>query len=151
MSRARALVAWFGVALAAMRAGGASPVPVIFQSAPGRFEVAAIDATAAEAVVARAEEAWPLLAAPLALPEAFSSPIFVRLVPAADWVETAPFRVIVEAGGVVSVRLREAGTLEERVVRQALVQGLLLRTAVARHGVGGRPTAPRWLEEACLG
>ena len=145
----RPWLAWLVLTMGGV--GAAAPAPVIFQSVPGRFEVAAIDATAAQAVIARAEEAWALLAPPLALPDAFSSPVFVRLVPVADWREAAAFRVIVEAGGVVSVRLRWGEAMEERVVRRALVRGLLLRAGVARHGVSGNMVAPRWLEEACLG
>lgn len=151
MSPARALRCGLGLTLLAVQVAGAGPVPVIFQSAPGRFEVAAIDATAAQAVVAQAEEAWRWLAAPLALPEAFSSPVFVRLVPAAEWSEPRTFRVIVEAGGVVSVRLRWSEAMPEPVVRRALVQALLLRIAVARYGANERLTAPRWVEEACVG
>ena len=131
---------------------GAEPTPVLVQGVPGRFEVAAIDASAAHAVVARAEEAWRALEGPLALPAAFSSPVFVRLIPAAG-AEAAgheTFRVNVEPGGVVSVWLR-GGAVPESVLRRALVQGLLSRMAVAWHGVTVQPTVPRWLEHACAG
>ena len=116
------------VALGAVALGWAatgSSVPVIFQSAPGRFEVAALDGGDAQRVAALAAQAWPMLAGPLALPESFASPVFVRLVPAADWGERSPFRVTVEAGGVVSVRVAWDPTTPEVVVRRALVQGLL--------------------------
>src|SRR4051812_6613603 len=53
----------------------AAPAPAIFQSAPGRSEIAALDAAAAERVAARAEEGWRTLMAPLGLPERFSTPI----------------------------------------------------------------------------
>lgn len=151
MNCARALLVGWALAAEVVWAEGAAPGPVIFRSAPGRFEVAAIDATAAQAVVAQAEEAWRWLALPLALPEAFSSPVFVRLVPAADWTETESFRVIAEPGGVVSARLRWGEAAPEATTRRALVRALLMRVAVAHHGAGGRLTAPRWLEEACLG
>ena len=140
------------VALGAVALGWAatgSSVPVIFQSAPGRFEVAALDGGDAQRVAALAAQAWPMLAGPLALPESFASPVFVRLV--ADWGERSPFRVTVEAGGVVSVRVAWDPTTPEVVVRRALVQGLLMRQAVARHGVNERLTAPLWLEHACVG
>jgi hypothetical protein len=128
-----------------------APLPVLFQSAPGRFEVAAVDAMGAQRVVGLAEEAWRLLAGPLILPESFPSPVFVRLVPAQDWREGGPFRVIVEAGGVVSVRVRWEEAVPENIVQRALVQGLLMRQAVARHGVHERLAAPLWLEHACAG
>ena len=92
-----------------------------------------------------------MLAAPLGLPDAFPSSVFVRVVPATEWVEPAAFRVIVEAGGVVSVRLRWSEATPEIFVRRALVQGLLMRLAVAQHGVNERIAAPLWLELACLG
>ena len=97
---------------------------------------------------------YPALAkdkAPLALPESFGSPVFVRLVPAAEWRDASPFRVIVEAGGIVSVRVGWSDTTPEIMVRRALVQGLLMRQAVARHGVNARLAAPLWLEHACVG
>ena len=151
MNHARAL--WVGLALAfaVVRASAAGPVPVTFRSAPGRFEVAAIDPTAAQAVTTRAEDGWRWLAAPLGLPEAFSSPVFVRLVPAAEWRDTGEFRVVAEAGGVVSVRLRWGEVVSESVVQHALVQALLMRIAVARYGASERLIAPRWLEAACVG
>jgi hypothetical protein len=132
-------------------APGAAPIPVIFQTAPGRFEVAAVDTAAAHAVIARAEEVWRLLAEPLALPESFSSPVFIRLVPGEGGRDAEPFRIVVEPGGVVSVRLSWQLGAPDDAVRRALVRGLLLRLAVARHGVAGRVGAPFWLEEACIG
>jgi hypothetical protein len=129
-------------------ARGAEPVPTVAQSGPGRFEVAAIDAAIAHSVTAAAEEGWRMLAAPLGLPEAFSSPVFVRVTdgePAGP-----PFHVTVEPGGVVSLRLRNTGT-PPVIVRRALVQALLMRLAVAQHGVSPRLAVPLWLEHACLG
>lgn len=151
MNCARALTVGLALAAGVLCADGAGPVPVIFRSAPGQFEVAAVDATAAQAVVAQAEEGWRWLAGSLALPEAFSSPVFVRLVPAAGWTETEKFRVVAEAGGVVSVRMSWSESLLESTIRRALVRALLMRAAVARHGANERIAAPRWLEEACLG
>ena len=151
MRRGGALIAAFAFAVGVTLARGAGPAPALFQSAPGRFEVAAVDATTAGAVVGLAEEAWRLLASPLSLPDGFSSPVFVRLVPAADWAEAAAFRVIVEAGGLVSVRVRWSEPPPIPVVRRALVQGLLRRIAVARRGAGARIMVPRWLEQACIG
>jgi hypothetical protein len=125
--------------------------PVLIQSAPGRFEIAAVDPTVAHGVAAAAEEGWRILATPLALPDAFSSPIFVRVVPTAEMAsEPAPFRVTVEVGGLVSLRLRgDAATPAN--TRRALVQALLMRLAVAQHGVSQRLTVPLWLEHGCVG
>ncbi len=147
MSRAPALIA--GLALVAM-GGWAAPAPAIFQSAPGHFEIAANDATAAERVATHAEEGWRTLAAPLGLPERFSTPVFVRLVPAADWREATPFRVVVEAGGVVSVRVRWNQETPDAFVRRGLVQALLMRLAVTQHGVTEKLAAPLWLELGCV-
>jgi hypothetical protein len=58
--------------------------------------------------------------------------------------------VTVEAGGLVSVRLRAAAATPVNV-RRALIQGLLLRLAVARRGVTPHLTVPLWLELGCLG
>ncbi len=140
----------FALAGAVESAPAAEPLPVMFQSAPGRFEVAAVEPNSAQRVVAQAEAAWFHLATPLALPGAFSSSVLVRLIPATDWAGSVPFRVIVEAGGLVSVRLRWSEDLPEAFVRRALVQGLLMRLAVSQHGVTERLTAPLWLEHACV-
>jgi hypothetical protein len=130
----------------------AADAPLVFvQNSPGRFEVAAADATLAHGVASATEELWRVLAVPLALPELFSSPIFVRIVQGANETtgESAAFRVTVEIGGIVSIRLRAdaAGT---PAMRHALVQGLLMRIAVAHHGAEPRVTSPLWLEHACL-
>lgn len=129
--------------------GAAEPVPTLAQSGPGRFEVAAIDASIGHAVTAAADEAWRILAAPLGLPDAFSSPVFVRIVPDNDAM-TAPFQAMVEPGGIVSLRLRWNGT-SNVTVRRALVQALLLRLAVAQHGANERLVVPLWLEHGCVG
>lgn len=142
---------WLFVLPALAAFGMAAPAPVIFQSGPGRFEIAAIDPTAAKAVAAAADEAWRTLANPLALPDGFSSPVFVRLVPAPEWKDAAAFRVTVEAGGVVAVRLGWREDTPDLILRRALIQGLLLRLAVAQHGVNERLAAPLWLEQACVG
>jgi hypothetical protein len=120
------------------------------QSAPGRFEVAAVDPSAAHAVATLAEECWRHLEGPLLLPTSFSSPVFVRLLRATgEGADPALYRVNVEAGGVVSVWINGEGATPE--VRRALVHGLLARLGVAWHGVGGVPTVPLWLEHACTG
>jgi hypothetical protein len=121
---------------------------VLIQSAAGRFEVAAADATLAHGVAAAAEDAWRLLSPVLALPEGFSTPVYVRLVSgAAEGSE--PFRVIVDVGGIVSLRVRTE-TLTPIIAQRALVQALLMRLAVAQHGVTEWLTAPLWLEHACV-
>ncbi len=141
----------FALTGAVQLAIAAEPQAVMFQSAPGRFEVAAVEPNAAQRVVAQATEAWFHLAQPLGLPESFSSPVLVRLVPALDWSGSAPFRVLVETGGLVSVRIRWEETIPEDFVRRALVQALLMRLAVHLHGVSPRLAAPLWLEHACVG
>lgn len=141
-------------ACVAGRAVGAEPAPVMMQSAPGRFEVSALDPTLAQAIVEQAGEGWRILAGPLGLPDVFPSPVYVRVEPEQGGVPAAnpgaPFRVAVEAGGLVSVRLRATAVTPVNV-RRALIQGLLLRLAVARRGITPHLTAPLWLELACLG
>ncbi len=137
-----------GVLLVCAGVARAQPAPTIVQGAPGRIEVSAVDPTLAHAVSAAADEGWRLLEGPLGLPAAFPSPVFVRLIPASEGPSGAPFRVSVEAGGVVSVWLRVAA-LSETMLRRALVQGLLMRLAVAQHGIHENLTAPLWLEHAC--
>lgn len=142
----RALRAWALLAFATAVAGrAADAVPVMVQSAPGRFEVSAIDSATAHAIAAQAEEAWRWLAAPLELPADFPSPIYVRVIAGAP----EPFAVTAETGGIVSLRLDAAASPVQ--VRRALAQSLLLRLAVARHGLNERLAVPRWLDEAAAG
>ncbi|MBI5690608.1 MAG: hypothetical protein HZC55_10990 [Verrucomicrobia bacterium] len=131
--------------------GGAAaePRPVLVQSAPGRFEVAASDPTVAHAVAAAAEEAWAHLAQPLDLPAAFSSPVFVRVSDRGDASLTdAPHRAVVEPGGVVTLRL-PFGAWQDGSLHRALIHGLLTRLGVAWFGGSVVPVVPRWLEVAC--
>jgi hypothetical protein len=147
------IIAFAVLATPAFFGGGnlRADTPVIFESGPGRFEVAAAEAPAARSVVAAADEAWRLLAGPLGLPPGFSSPIYVRVRPErADTAVTAPvFRAVAEPGGIVSLRLRAGAS--EAAMRRGLVEALLLRLAVARHGDAYRATAPPWLVAACDG
>jgi hypothetical protein len=135
----------------APRVSAAAPPLVLIESAPGRFEIAAANPTLAHGVAAAAEEAWRLFTPPLGLPERFPSPIFVRVVAATEMESSlAPFQVTVEVGGLVSARLRDdAATIP--TTRRMLVQALLMRLAVARHGVNERLTVPLWLEQGCAG
>lgn len=150
------------LALAAVLGAGSNAraqpeaVPVMVRSAPGRFEVSARDSASAHAVVGLAEETWRLLAAPLNLPPAFSSPIFVRLTTGPEGRTAADdgFGSNVEAGGVVSIWIRTGandGVPVERILRHALVRGLLLRLAVAGHGGREGIAAPAWLERGAVG
>ena len=149
MSRLRgifALPVWLMCMVAAF---SAEPLPVMVQSGAGRFEIAAVDSLLAHTIAGHADEAWRILAAPLGLPAGFGLPVYFRVVPGTGEV-VAPFAVVVETGGVVSVRLRaDAATASN--IRHALVHGLLLRLAVAQHGVTENLRAPLWLEEACVG
>ena len=128
-------------------AQAAEPPPVMVQSGPGRFEIAARDSVAAHALAALAEETWRALEGPLALPAGFSTPIYTRIEERAD---AEGFRGVVEPGGVVSLRLVGRAVAPGRAERRALVHGLLLRQAVAWHGAGARPTVAPWLVEAAV-
>lgn len=141
-----------GSALLALFLWGAALSPAaVFQSGAGRFEVSAWDADVAREVTAVAEEAWRTLAVPLGLPEAFSSPVFLRVIRPSEWPERSPFLTRVEPGGVVSVRLAWAANPADRATDRAVVQGLLLRLAVAQHGVSDSLAVPLWLELGCVG
>ncbi len=140
-------LAFFMVGSVAARAAA----PVVFQTGPGRFEIAAADADDARVVTSAAENAWRILATPFGVPDGFSTPVLVRVVPATDWRDAAPFRVIVEPGALVSVRLPRHALSNEAVVRTAVVHGLLLRLAVMQHGAAARLTIPRWLEQGAVG
>ncbi|MBM3854554.1 MAG: hypothetical protein FJ399_15625, partial [Verrucomicrobia bacterium] len=148
MSGGRVLAWVAGAGLAAGALEGADASPVIVRTAPGRFEIAAVDSAAAHYVAAAAEEGWRLLQGPLGLPPAYTSPVFVRLIPQGTGAEGEPFRVIVEPGGVVSVWLR-GGAVPGDTLRRALVRGLLSRLGVAQAGGAAAPTVPRWLEHGC--
>lgn len=123
----------------------------VFRTSGGQFEIIGPDAQASAAVAELAERAWQHLRGPLDLPAQFSSAVVVRLVPAASWREPAIFRSEVEPGGLVSVRVAWRDDLPASVMRRALVQGLLLRLAVAQHGVGRSLQVPLWLEQGCVG
>jgi hypothetical protein len=125
----------------------ADVVPVNVRTAPGQFDIAAQDAFVAHAVSATADETWRVLGGLLELPAAFSSPVFVRVVDAADRRER--FDAIAEPGGVVSVWIDAAAVRQPGVVRRALTRGLLLRLATAVRGADGLRVVPRWLEEGC--
>lgn len=141
------------VALIAAGLACAAPVPVraaapvIVQSSAGRFEFATVDPTAGHAVAALAEEMWRHLAKPLGLPEAFSSPVFVRLLPPPGDGRTAAFEVNVEPGGVVSLWWY-GDPAEDALLRRALVRGLLTRLGVSQRGAVVSPAA--WLEHGCV-
>lgn len=140
------LAGWAGINL-----GAGEVVPSRAQSAPGRFEVAAVDPSAAQAVASMAEVAWRHLERPLALPAEFSSPVFVRLLPAEKGAPGIdPFEVITEAGGVVSVWWKGDAAAVPGALRRALVRGLLSRLSVATRGGAHAPTVPAWLEHACV-
>ncbi len=144
------VLAVLGGGVSVLEAASAPP-PVLTRTAPGQFEIASVDVGAAERAMTEASAAWRLLSAPLGLPAGFPSPIFVRLVPAAEWAEPAPFRVTAEPGGVVAVRVRWSEATPTVFLRRALVQALLLRLGVAAQGVSPRLTVPLWLEQACVG
>lgn len=126
------------------------PVPRVFYTAPGQFEMIVAEVGDAQPMLALGRSVWGALTGPLGLPaEGFTSPISVRLVPAKDWNVPAIFTVTVESAGLVSVRVRWSTETDPLVVRRALVQGLIMRQAVAWHAVGPRLTVPLWLEHAC--
>ena len=128
------------------------PAPHTFVSGPGQFEVSSFDLDAAGAGVALAEEVWQSLQRPLDLPErGFPTTMTIRLLPATQWSGPVPFRASAEMAGQVTVRVRWSTPAEsEPALRRALVQALLMRTAIAWHGLGPSLRVPFWLEQACF-
>ena len=128
----------------------AGQAPRIFYTKKGQFEVVVPEAADARVVIVAGRSVWNSLAGPLGLPEdGFNTPVSVRLVPAAEWKEPVPFTVTVALPGLVTVRVCWPVAVEGNVVRRALVNGLILRQAVAWHGVSERITVPLWLEQGC--
>ena len=128
----------------------AGPTPRIFYTRTGQFEIIVPDAGDARLLIAVGRSVWGRLASSLGLPkDGFNTPVSVRLVPAAEWSAPTEFTVSVDTPGLVNVRIRWAAAVDPNVVRRALVHGLILRQAVAWHGVTGRLTVPLWLEYAC--
>jgi len=159
----RVMLAWLAVAVATsiskaeemkpsstVTANAEPAPPRIFYTRQGEFEIIVQDVDVAQPALELGRAVWSALSAPLGLPaDGFSSPVSVRLVPAAQWSEPAPFTVVVESPGRVTVRVRWSKEMDTVVVRRAFVQGLILRQAVAWHGVGPHLTVPLWLEHAC--
>lgn len=130
--------------------GMAEPAPRVFYTETGRFEIIVLDVADAQHALALGRSVWGALSGPLGLPsEGFSSPVSVRLVPEKQWKAPAVFTVSVETPGRVNVRIRWSDQVDPVIVRRAFVQGLILRQAVAWHGLGPRLTVPLWLEQAC--
>ncbi len=137
-------------ALAGVGTEALPPMPFVFTTRPGRFEIGSVSEAAARAGLAQAEEVWRTLEGPLLLPAGdFPSPVSVWLFPAAQWTGEAPFVSAAELGGRVSVRVRwsddEAG---RAALRRALVQALLMRRATSLHGGVPGLVVPPWLENA---
>jgi hypothetical protein len=140
---------WLGLGLwAALPLRGAAPV--IAASLAGRFEVASMDAAIAHRVAAAAEEGWRVLAPPLGLPPAFSSPVFVRILPPGTPGGAATHEVAVEPGGLVTLWLG-ARAQAGRELRRALVDALLHRLGVALHGATVPPVVAPWLVVGAAG
>lgn len=124
--------------------------PHVFYSGAGQFEIIVTQVADARPALELGRSVWSALSGPMGLPaEGFSSPVTVRLVPAELWEGTAAFAVTAEPGGLVGVRVRWSEDAGPVAVRRAFVQGLLMRQAVAWHGVNANLTVPLWLEHAC--
>lgn len=157
----RGLPVWLGCVMACAvfsRAEQPAPVaptttaaaPRVFYTKERQFEIIVEKAGDAQQALALGRTVWDALAAPLGLPaEGFSSPVSIRFVPADQWTDAVVFTATVETGGRVTVRIRWAEDIDPLIVRRAFVQGLILRQAVAWHGVGQSLTVPLWLEQAC--
>jgi hypothetical protein len=135
----------------ALGGGAAGEAAAVFRTVGRAVEVVGPNALAVDTAAELARQAWATLAAPLELPQAYATAVVVRLIPAEQWGEAAAFRAWVEPGGVVSVRVAWREDLPAMVMRRALVQGILLQQAVARHGATERITVPLWLEMGAVG
>jgi len=155
----RAATRWLVVALAVAasvasgRAEETPPAPVkaarVFVTRPGQFEIITLDAEGAQEALGMGQAVWSALEGPLALPVAFPTPVTVRMVPVENWKEAEPVLVAVEPGGLVTAWVKwEPGGSED--LRRAMVRGLIMKRAVAWHGVAGKLTVPWWLEQASV-
>jgi hypothetical protein len=128
------------------------PLPYVFTTRPGRFEIASASDTAVRSAVVMAEELWRTLAAPLLLPtEGFPSSIAVTLFSPTQWSGDTPFRTYAEPAGRVSVRVRwSADEAGQAALRRALAQALLMRRATAARGLVPGLAVPYWLENAAV-
>lgn len=135
----------------AAQVAGGEPGASVYYSGPGRFEIVVLNPKDAQRALELGRVVWGTLSGPLSLPaQGYPVPISVRLVPESKWTEAAPFNVTAEPPGLVIVRVRWSETLEPLVLRHALVQGLILRQAIAWHGATASATVPFWLEQACV-
>ena len=133
----------------AARAVAEPPAPRIFYTKQGQFEIIVPKAEDAQSALELGRSVWAALSGPLGLPaEGFPTPVSVWFVPVEQWNSPAPFLVTVEIPGRVNVRVRWAADTEPLHVRRAFVQGLILRQAVAWHGISAPLTVPLWLEQA---
>ena len=126
------------------------PSPRVFYTRPGQFEIILMDAADARRVLVLGRAVWAALTEPLRLPaDGFNTPVSVRLVPAAQWSGLTDFTVTVATPGLVTVRVRWEAGVDPKVVRRALVHGLLMRQAASWYGTTSSITVPLWLEYAC--
>lgn len=131
--------------------GAVQPVPRVYYTRTGQFEIVTFDDPSAQQALALGSSIWRALAGPLVLPAGgFSSPVSIRLVPSAQWTDAAVFLTTVETPGRVMVRIRWSDDVDPLVVRRAFVQGLILQQAVSWHGVVQGVNAPLWLEHAAV-
>ena len=115
----------------------------------GRFEVIAKSGEAGLRLASLANEAWAIWRDPLGLPDRLPTGITVRLVSETEWTLPEPWwRVVSEAGGVVTVRIKAGGeagvTRDDRWLR-ALAEGALHRQAIYIGVVPERMWIPDWL------
>ena len=126
------------------------PRPHVLETAPGQFQIVAMEAGAAHDVLVTAEAVWATLAAPLDLPERFPGPVTVQVVAADRWAGPVLFRSFMERDGAVSVQVRWSPEMSRTgQLRRALVQALLFGRAVAWDGPGPKLRVPLWLEQGC--
>ena len=78
-------------------------------------------------------------------------PIYIRLVPPAQWPGPAPYTTETQPDGVV---LSWVGWNPQqpdlKILRRALIQAILVRQAIALHGQVEGLKVPLWLEDACV-
>jgi hypothetical protein len=98
-----------------------------------------------------AEEAWEGMAGPLDLPpDAYPQPVYIRLVPLAQWPGPAPYTNTQSEGAVLTWVGWNPKQADLKMLRRAIVQGILVRQAIALHGPVAGLKVPLWLEDACV-
>ncbi len=142
-------VAAQGTDAAAAAEATKGPGATLYLGGSGRFEVLAEPGDEGRRLARLAEEAWPVWAGSMGLPDRVPVAITVRLTTPERWGFAEPaWRVVDDPGGVVTVWIRGGGARDvtrERRWLIALAEGALVRRAVLLGVAPARRATPHWM------